>query len=125
MVRTDKPVTNPQKRLYEDWAVAELLHQTEGIPLNRCEMDILRHLAENGPRTKYDLTKGSPRSEYLAAKSRRSSKYEPKLPARRGRGLGYRYPYIHRSAAHLIGEKLVSEATSRKGRRRKLLRLTF
>jgi hypothetical protein len=127
-MRSDRTMRDRKKRLYEDWAVAEVWHplQREGVPLNRCELDILRHLAENGPRTKYDLAQGSLRQEYLAAKEERSSKYEPKLPVRRGQGLGYPYAYIHRSAAHLIGEGLVcSERTSRKHRRRKLLRLTF
>lgn len=126
--RAEGPMTKPKKRLYQDWAVAELWHplQTEGTPLNRCEMDILRYLAENGTGTKYDLTRGSLRPEYLAAKATRRSKYGPKLPERRGEGLGYRYAYIHRSAAHLITEGLIGAKTTKHGRRRrKLLRLTF
>jgi len=118
----------PRKRPYQDWSVSQLAHpfQTEGAPLNRCELDILRYLAENGPRTKYDLTHGSLRPEYVAAKAARRSRYEPKLPQRRGQGLGYPYAYIHRSAAHLINEGLVSAKTiSRKHRRTRLLKLTF
>jgi hypothetical protein len=118
----------PRKRPYEHWSVSQLAHpfETEGAPLNRCELDILRYLAENGPRTKYDLTHGSLRPEYVAAKAARRSRYEPKLPQRRGQGLGYPYAYIHRSAAHLINEGLVSAKTiSRKHRRTRLLKLTF
>ena len=117
-----------QKRLYEDWSRSQLQHQLQrqGAPLNRCELDILRYLAENGSRTKYDLTRGSLRPEYVDAKASRRSRYEPNLPKKRGHGLGYPYAYIHRSAAHLIDEGLVSaKTTTHKHRRRKLLRLTF
>jgi hypothetical protein len=121
-------MTNPRKRLYQEWAVPEIWHpfQKRGEPLNRCELDILRYLAENGPRTKYDLSRGSTRPEYVEAKVKRASKYEPKLPQRREPALGYPYAYIHRRVAHLISERLLSaKTTNHKHRRRKLLRLTF
>jgi hypothetical protein len=116
------------KRLYEDWSPSQLQHafQSQGEPLNRCELDILRYLAENGTQTKYDLARGSLNPEYVHAKAARAAKYQPRLPHKRNKPLGYAYPYIHRGTVHLIAEGLIAARTMTRGRRRrKLLRLTF